>query len=821
MSVEAIQELSVDQLYRRCDPQSLDFQSTEELSALDEVIGQDRAVRAVSFGIDIESPGYHMYALGPAGTGKNTTIRKFLERKAGDEAVPDDWCYVNNFDDPDKPQALRLPAGKGAEFEADMDRLAEELETEVPQAFESEEYEQEQEKIQEQLQEEQQELFQELEQEAQSRDFTLLQTPQGLAIVPVFQGEVMTPDKISQLDEEQRRKLEEQQEELQEQLRDRMRRVRQLQREAKDRVRELDRQVVGFTVEHLIKGLQEEYADFEAVVVFLDRVREDILDNVSTFKQIKQQEQMQQLPAAMMRGRQQHNFDKYRANLIIDNSDLEGAPVVMEANPTHPNLVGRIEHQAQFGALVTNFQMLKGGALHRANGGYLMVEALDVLTKPMAWEGLKRALKNQEVCIESMREAYGAISTRTLEPEPIPLDIKVIIVGDPLLYYLLYSRDQDFQELFKVKADFAVRMDWDGGTVRQYARFIGTLCQEEDLNHFAPSGVARVVEHSARLVAHQKKVATKFGDIADLIRQSSYWAGQNGHDLVTDEDVSKAIEEQIYRSNRPEEVIQELIEEETLLIDTDGEVTGQVNGISVMPLGDYAFGKPSRITARTHVGRAGVVNIDRETELGGRLHNKGVMILSGYLGGKFADDVPLALSASITFEQLYEEVEGDSASSAELYALLSSLSGFPIRQGLAVTGSVNQRGQIQAIGGVNEKIEGFFDVCRLKGLTGEQGVIIPQSNVKNLMLKDRVSEAVQEGQFHIYPVSTVGEGIALLTGKEAGERQADGTYPEGTVNWAVQQRLNELAEKVKAFGRQGALSSDGQGEREPATTTSS
>jgi predicted ATP-dependent protease len=431
MSV-ATQGLSVEELRRACDPSIFDFESTGELPALDEVIGQDRAVSAVSFGIDINSPGYHMYALGPVGTGKTTTIRKFLERKAGEQPVPDDWCYVNNFDDPDKPRAIRLPAGKGREFEKDMDRLAEELRTEVPQAFESEEYEQEQEQIQEEFQNRQQELLQDLEQEAQSKGFTLLQTPQGLAVVPVSQGQPLTPDKISQLDEEQRQQLEEQQEALQEDLRGRRRQLRQLQREAKERVRELDRQVVGFTVEHLIEELQEKYAEFEAIVNFLDRVRNDILENVEAFKQIKQMEQMQQqqqVPAALMRGQQEPDFDQYRVNLIIDNGDSEGAPVVLEANPTHPNLVGRLEHQAQFGALVTNFQMLKAGALHRANGGYLMVEAQDVLMKPMAWEGLKRALKNGEICIESMREAYGAISTRTLDPEPIPLDIKVIVIG--------------------------------------------------------------------------------------------------------------------------------------------------------------------------------------------------------------------------------------------------------------------------------------------------------------------------------------------------------------------------------------------------------
>jgi len=450
---------------------------------------------------------------------------------------------------------------------------------------------------------------------------------------------------------------------------------------------------------------------------------------------------------------------------------------------------------------VTNFRMIKGGSLHRANGGYLMVDAFEVLTKPFAWQVLKRALKNEEAIIESMAQAYGAITTRTLEPEPIPLDIKVILIGDPVLYYLLYHLDFDFQELFKVKADFEDRMEWNPDTARQYAQFVGTICREEGLKHFDPSGVARVVEHGARISDHRMKLSTKFGDIVDLIRQSSHWAGKNGNQLVQAGDVEKAIEEKTYRSSRIEERLQEMIEEGTILIDADGKVPGQGNGISVISLGDYSFGKPSRITARTYVGNGGVINIDREAKLGGKVYNKGTMILAGYLGGKYARDVPLALSASITFEQLYEEIEGDSAASAELYALLSSLSGYPIRQDLAVTGSVNQRGEVQAIGGVNEKIEGFFQICNMKGLTGSQGVIIPRENIKHLMLRDEVVEAAKEGKFHIYPVSTVDEGVELLTGIESGERQDDGTYPEDTVNSAVQVRILELADKAKEFSR--------------------
>lgn len=797
-------KVPIEKLRRVCDPGIFDFRSTEELPALEEVIGQDRAVRAVSFGIDIESPGYHMYALGPVGTGKTTTIKKFLERKADDEPVPDDWCYINNFDDPDQPQTLRLPAGMGCDFRDDMDELVEALQTEVPQAFQSEEYQEEQEQIQEEFQQKRQALLEELEAEAESKDFTLLQTPQGIVMAPVIQGNVVSPDQFSQLDEETRQQIERRQDELQDKLQETMRKIQQLQHEAREQVQEADRRVVGFAVEHLINERKEKYSENDEIVEFLDEVRADILDNVQAFKQAMQMEQMQQqmpIPMAQMQQRQQVSFDKYRVNLLVDQCDTEGAPVVFESNPTYYNLVGRIEHEAQFGALITNFRNIKSGALHRANGGYLMVEARDVLLKPFAWDALKRALKNESVEIETMGQEYRAIMTKTLEPEAIPLDVKVVVVGNPMLYYLLYHLDEDFQELFKVKADFAVQTDWDDNTPEQYAQFIGNVCRDEDLPHFDPSGVAKVVERGSRMVSDQEKLITKFGEIRDLIREASYWAGKNGHNLVQAEDVQLAIDERIYRSNKVEERIQEMIDDETILIDTEGEVGGQVNGISVVPLGDYSFGKPSRITARTHVGREGVVNIDRETELGGPIHNKGVMILAGYLGGKYAEDIPLALSASLTFEQLYEEVEGDSASSAELYALLSSLSGHPLGQNLAVTGSVNQHGQVQAIGGVNEKIEGFFDVCKLKGLTGDQGVVIPQSNVKHLMLREDVIGAVEEGQFHIYPVSTIDEGIEVLTGVEAGEQQPDGTFPEGTVNRAVQERLRELAEKVKEFGK--------------------
>jgi lon-related putative ATP-dependent protease len=809
VSVKENKELQVEQLRRVCDPDVFQFESTADLSVLEEIIGQERAVRATSFGIDIESPGYHMFALGPSGTGKTTMLKDLLERKSAEEPTPDDWCYINNFEDNDKPRVLRLPAGMGCKLKDDTDSLVEDLNHEIPSAFKTEDYEKEQEKIEVKFQEKRQDLFKSLEKEATSAQFTLLQTPRGIVLAPVVDGDVITQEDFNKLDEEKRTEIEKRQGELQGEMRDTIRRIQDLQEQAKEEIRKLDQEVVGYAVEHLIEKLTEKYADLEAVVEFLHKVREDILKNVDSYKQAKEMEEaQQQLPFQIGGMGEKPNFDRYRVNLLVDHCDTKGAPVMVESNPTYPNLLGRIEHQARFGALVTNFQMIKSGALHRANGGYLIVNAVDILTKPMAWEGLKRALKDREVRIESMYESLGAVSTRSLDPEPIPLDVKVIVIGDPMVYYLLYNMDQDFRELFKVKVDFSVQMDWTEEAQQQYARFIATVVDKENLKDFAPSGVAKVVEESARMVGHQKKLATKFGDVVDLIRQSSYWAGKNGNGLVKGEDVRRAVEEKIYRSNQLEERLQEMIDEGTILIDTKGETLGQVNGLSVLPMGDYAFGKPSRISARVHVGKAGVVNLDRETELGGPIHNKGVLILTGYLGGKYALNQPLAFSASITFEQSYEGVEGDSASSTELYALLSSLSGFPIRQDLAVTGSVNQRGQVQAIGGVNEKIEGFFAVCKLKGLNGEQGVLIPQSNVKHLMLREDVVDAVRDGNFHIYPVSTIDDGIEILTGVEAGKQDENGQYPQETVNHAVQARLKELAEKVKSY----TFSSNGEKE---------
>ena len=793
-----IKSLSPEELHRDCNPSQFNFKSTAELEKLDLVIGQDRAVKAVSFGIDIKSAGYHIFALGATGTGKTSIIKKFLQGKTRNEPIPNDWAYVNNFEDSDKPKALRMPPGKGCELVKDIDLLIQDLETEVPQAFETEEYEADTEKIQKSFQEDRQNLFSQIESKVQEKGFGLLQTPQGIVVVPTKDGEAIGPEKIAEMEQKQQDQLLKNRELLQEELRETVKKVHKLQKDLKKELRELDRRTVGFAVSHLIDDLTKKYGDLEQVVSFINSVREDILDNVQEFKQPSEEETSDRLSFLGAIQAKQNQFDKYRVNLIVDHCNAEGAPVVLEENPTYNNLVGSVEHKAQFGALITNFHMIKPGALHKANGGFLMLEVKDLINKPFVWDALKRALSKKSIRIERLMESYQMIATKGLEPEPIPLEVKVVLIGDPMTYYLLYQHDEDFRELFKVKADFDNQMEWTDESVNLYARFIGTMCEEENLKHFSPSGVARVIEESSRMVTDQSKLATRFGYVVDLLQEASYWAAKNGNEFVDAEDVQQALDAQIYRSNRLEERIQDQIEERVILIDTDGAVIGQINGISVLPFGDYEFGRPSRITAQTHVGRSGVVNIERAIELGGKIHNKGVLILDGYLGGKYAQDYPLTLSASITFEQLYAEVDGDSASSAELYALLSSLSEFPLRQDLAVTGSVNQRGQVQAIGGVNRKIEGFFEVCKRRGLTGSQGVVIPKSNIKNLMLRQEVVDAVKDNKFHIYPISTIDEGISLLTGKEAGDLQEDGTYPKDTVNWAVEKKLRELGEKINS-----------------------
>ncbi len=733
-------------------------------------------------------------------------MRQFFEQAASTEPVPSDWCYVNNFEQTHKPKALRLPPGKGGELRQDVEQLVEELRTALSTAFESEEYQTRQQEIQEEFKERQESTLSEVQQKAQAQDLAMLRTPSGIVFAPIRQGEVMSAKEVQELSEEERQRIQADVEELQEELQKLLRQLPRLQREMREQMKELNREMATFAVSGLIDELREKYADFPEVVDYFNALQQDVIDNVKLFLQ---QEEGGQGPndgpmRSLMAAAQPDSspLRRYQVNVLVDHNQSEGAPVIYEDNPTYSNLLGRIEHIARMGALTTDFNLLKSGALHRANGGYLILDARKLLLQPFAWEGLKRALQAGQLRIESPGQSYGLISTVSLEPEPIPLKVKVALVGAPLLYYLLCAYDPDFGELFKVAADFAEEMDRNADNQRLYARIIGNLVRQNDLRPFHREAVARVIERSARMVGDAEKLSTHMQGVANLLREANYWAKQNGNGVVQAADVQRAIDSQIFRSDRLRERMQEAILRDTIFIDAEGAKIGQVNGLSVIQLGGtFTFGRPSRITARVQLGQGKVIDIEREVELSGPIHSKGVLILAGYLGERYGTDKPLSLSASLVFEQSYSGVEGDSASSTELYALLSAIAQVPIKQSVAVTGSVNQHGQVQAIGGVNEKIEGFFDICQAKGLNGEQGVLIPAANVKHLMLRQEVISAVDEGRFHIYPVETIDQGIEILTGIPAGQRDEEGNYPEDSLNYLVEQRLAEFAERRLAFSK--------------------
>ena len=755
-------ELSVLKLRRNCNFKNFNFKTTKNLPELKGIIGQNRALQALNFGVEIKSHGYHIYVLGPTGTGKKTIINKFLKKEAKNKQTPCDWLYVKNFDNSDQPIAINLPAGKGRKFKNDVAEFIEKLKIEIPQTFENEEYKKKQAEIELEYQHKSNDLFEELHKKAKEKNFKLFQTSESISFFPIINNKIITPQQQVKISKKRQQKIELDQNLLEKEMIQTTHLIEEQQKQSKKNMQNLEQSTANNIIENLLKNLRKKYASSDAILNFLSKARSSLIQNLSKFKKGNSKKD---LLSKSLFSDDTNFFEDYNVNLIVDNSELKGAPVVYEKNPVTSNLIGRIEQQGHFGTLTTNFHMIKAGSLHKANGGYLIIDAFELLTKPYSWQILKRALKNKEISIENMIEALGAFVTKNLEPQSIPLNIKIILIGDTSLFYSLYNLDKEFKELFKVKSDFSTYMDYNDDTVKQYAQFISLVCNEENLKHFSTTAVAKVVEYGSRLAGHQKRLSTKFGDIVDLIRQSDYWSEKNNEKTTEAKDVKRAIDEKIFRSNRIEQEIQKMIEEGTILLDTDKSIKGQVNGIAVISLGDYSFGKPSRITAKTYAGNNGIINIDREVKLGGPIHNKGAMILSSYLGSKYAEKNPLIFSASITFEQQYEEIEGDSASSAEIYALLSSLSDYPIKQNLAVTGSVNQHGEIQPIGGINEKIEGFYNICKTKGLTGKQGVIIPEKNINNLMLQEEILTKVKEGLFHIYAISHINEGIELLTGE--------------------------------------------------------
>ena len=795
--------LTPDQLYRYCDPQSLGFESTDDLEDLAEVLGQERAVEAVKFGIGIRSDGYNLFALGPNALGKYSIIRRFLESQAAEQPVPDDWCYVHNFAEAHKPKALRLPPGTALALRSDMERLIEETQSGIQSAFESDDYHHRRAAIDEEFREKQGGSVEDLQERARAKNIALMRTPMGLALAPVIDGEVMSPEVFGKLPKEQREETERDIETLQGELREIMQQAPQLDRQRRARIRELEKEVTMFAIGHLIESTREKYAEHDAVIAYLGNVQDDLIEHANDLR--PSDPVTPPPPPPFMPGSHLGRSDdsaakrRYKVNVLVSSAETSGVPVVYEDNPTYANLVGRIEHIPEMGALITDFTLIKSGALHRANGGYLMLDARKLLTQPFAWEALKRALKSREIRLESANQAMNVISTISLDPQPIPLDTKVVLIGDRQLYYMLCSVEPEFGDLFKVEVDFEEDMDRNEDSSRLYARLIAGVIHRNGLRSFTAPAVARVVEQASRIASDSEKVSIHFGNITDLLREADFWAADSGNNIVDRDDVQRAIDAQIRRADRIRERSLEAILRETMLIDTAGARVGQVNGLAVLSLGSLSFGRPSRITARYRVGRGEVIDIEREVDLGGPLHSKGVLILSSFLASRYAADRPLSLSASLVFEQSYGGVDGDSASSTELYALLSALADLPINQGMAVTGSVNQYGEVQAIGGANEKIEGFFDICVARGLTGEQGVLIPASNVKHLMLRDDVVRAAKDGKFSIYPIATIDEGIEILTRTPAGERDANGHFADGSVNARVEQRLVELAETRRRF----------------------
>ncbi len=793
-------KLSAEKLRWECNEADFDFDTTADLPELEGTIGQERALKSLDFGLGITDSGFNLFLAGEAGTGRSSTIRNMLKKLAKEQPTPSDWCYVYNFKDQDLPLSLTLPAGMGGELAKDMKGLLEGVKADIPKALDSKDYESHKATVFEEYQEKNGELFGALEKEAEGLGFSLQRTVSGLVMVPQKEERNYTQEEYEALSDEERQKLEEVGKDLTEKLNDVLRQVRDNEKATKEILGQLDRELGLSAVGRHIEPLKEKYRDFEKVVKYLDSVQEDILINLEDFK--PQQPQSQIAGIRMMR--QEPSFERYAVNLFVDNHETLGAPVVFEQNPTYNNLFGRIENVLQMGGVATtNFTLIKPGALHRANGGYLIIDAREVLINPFVWDALKRCIRSGEIKIEDALEQYRFMTIVSLKPEPIQLQAKIVMIGSPWIYHLLFHLEPDYRKFFKVKADFDSRVSRTPQIMRDYALFVATHCKAENLVPFDRSGVAGLLEHSARLVEDQGKLSSQFMEIADLIREASYWAGKDGSLTVTREIVRKTIAEKVYRSNRVEERLQELFEDGTILCDVEGSEVGQINGLSVMTIADYLFGRPSRVTARVYLGRGGMVNIEREVKLSGPIHDKGVLILTGYLGGKFAHDKPLSFSASICFEQSYDGVEGDSASSTELYSLLSAISGVPIRQGIAVTGSVNQLGKIQPIGGVNYKIEGFYAVCKAKGLNGEQGVMIPKSNERHLMLNDEVSTAVREGKFHIWSVETIDQGIEVLTGVPAGQRKPDGSYPGGSINSLVDKRLREMLKQMQKFSGGG------------------
>ena len=787
--------LSAESLYHQCDLSQLEFNSTADLPDSDDIIGQSRALEALDFGIGIQHDGYNLYVAGSTGLGKHTTINNLLADKARSTTTPSDWCYINNFNQPHKPLVLELPAGHARQLHADMEQLVDDLTIAIPAAFESDEYQARAQEIQDGFKKQEEKAFTELADKARENDIVLLRTPGGYTLGPLKDGKILTPSEFDTLSEKEKEKIKQHTEEIEDELKSIIKEVPMWAKASREKIKALNREITEVTVEQFINALKETYKAIAKVQEFLENVELGIINNVEEFRKYGGSDKKD--PMADF----SQVFLPFQVNVLVDNSDLQGAPIIYEDNPTYNNLIGRVEHLSQFGTLMTDFTLIKAGAMHRANGGYLVLDIRKVLSSAFAWEGLKRALRAHEIKIQSLEQMLSLVSTISLEPEPIPISLKVILTGERIFYYLLKQYDPEFNQLFKVMADFSEEIERTEDNTRSYAELIASLQREQELKPISKKAVERIIEDCSRRIEDGEKLSLHIGNLVDLLREADYWSGKDSLAMTDYAHVQKAIDARIKRLDQLREHVHESVLRGNYLLQTSGEAIAQINGLSVIQLGDYAFGKPARITATARLGTGKVIDIEREVDLGGAIHSKGILILSSFLADRYAQNEPLSLSASLVFEQSYGMVDGDSASVAELCALLSALSRLPLLQSIAITGSVNQLGQVQAIGGVNEKIEGFFDICQARGLTGEQGVIIPEANVKHLMLRKDIVDAAKNETFHIYAVTHVDQVMELMTGVEAGIKDAQGQYSEKSVNGRVQQRLVAMTQARRQFAK--------------------
>lgn len=790
-----IKPLNVDKLYNYCDLEIFDFKTTAELEELDEIIGQSRALKAISFGIGIKKEGYNLYAMGKLGSGKHSVVEKFIQRSAKDEAKPGDWCYVNNFEDLRKPISLKLLPSIGVQLKNDMEELIEELQGIIPSIFESEEYRDKQQSILNKLNEMKKKSFQDVKERAKQEFMAIQYTASGYTLSPMSKdGKILDKNEYQLLSAKEKEHIQEKIKTFKTQIDNTAQDMLIQSRKQQKEIRELEQTMTKKAVDNSISELKKRYKKYEKVVTYLKSVEEDIVKNSQDFL-VSAQKNLSSM--GIRSAKESGIFNRYRVNVLVSHKDEDGAPIIYENNPTYANLFGEIEHIAQMGTLLTDFNLIKPGALHRANGGYLILDASKVLMQPFVWEGLKRMLRSGEIRIESLAQSLSLISTLTLEPQTIALDVKIVLIGNRILYYLLYNYDPEFKELFKINADFENDTPRNDENSLLYAKMIGMIAKDNGLLPLDKKAVGKVIEYSSRLAEDSQKLSTHLGSLNDLLQEADFIASKKKLKKITKAEIVEAIVEKIERSDRIKDQIYEAIQRGTILIQTDGNAIGQVNGVAVLDLGNFSFGHPSKITALTRLGKRGVVSIEREAKLSGPTHDKGMMILSAYLAATYAKDFPLSMTATLVFEQSYGRVEGDSASCAELFALLSSLSEAALDQSIAVTGSVNQNGQVQAVGGINEKIEGFFDVCSLASSAKRNGIIIPASNVKHLMIKEEVLEAVKSGTFEIYAIENVDEGMEILTGKVSGTKDKNGKFPKGSINYLVEEKLKHLATKSK------------------------